>query len=157
MLVIDDATLPADPYMVRRAKQMARAFIEGLGPTDLAAVVFTRDNRHAQDFTRDRARLLAAAERLTAGLLGGAARPPTLMGARSSGPGPTALDSNYNLSSLKTLGRVAEHLEAIPMRRKVVAYLSIGVPVSPSEVAKVTAAGFEYMVNGEVENGICSP
>ena len=58
--------------MVRRARDMATAFIEGLGPTDLAAVVFTRDNRNAQDFTRDRARLLAAANRLSGGFLGGA-------------------------------------------------------------------------------------
>jgi len=122
VLVIDDATLPADPYMVRRARDMARAFIEGLGPTDLAAVVFTRDNRNAQDFTRDRARLLAAAGRLSSGFLGGTVPG---RGMRSMPVQPVTMDSNYYLSSLNTLRRVAEHLEAVPMRRKVVALHTI--------------------------------
>ncbi|MBA2304643.1 MAG: hypothetical protein H0W08_18700 [Acidobacteria bacterium] len=34
--------------------------IDRLGPADLAAVVFTRNNRSSQDYTIDRARLLAA-------------------------------------------------------------------------------------------------
>ena len=42
--------------------------IDQLGPEDLAAVVFTRDSRSAQDFTPDRARLLAAAETCAPGL-----------------------------------------------------------------------------------------
>jgi VWFA-related protein len=152
VLVIDDATLPADPYMVRRAREMARAFIEGLGPTDLAAVVFTRDNRNAQDFTRDRTRLLAAAGRLSSGFLG-ATFPGR--GMRSMPAGPVAMDSNYYLSSIKTLGRVAEHLEAVPMRRKIVAYLSIGLPVSPAEASEITLAGSgSTLVNGEIQHAM---
>src|SRR5262249_18868399 len=41
-------------------KAAARTFIAHLAPTDLAAVVFTGDNRRSQDFTTDRARLIAA-------------------------------------------------------------------------------------------------
>src|SRR5690606_23506748 len=51
VLVMDDATLPMDLVMLRNAKDAARRFVEQLGPTDRAAVVFTRDNRYAQDFT----------------------------------------------------------------------------------------------------------
>jgi len=157
VLVIDDATLPGNPYMVGRAKNMARAFIEGLGPTDLAAVVFTRDNRNAQDFTRDRARLLAAANRLSAGFLGGAGGgggrgvrlPPSLTAG-------VVMDSYYYLSSLNTLARVAEYLEAVPMRRKVVAYLSIGIPMSPADAAQITLAGTGSALGGEVHQALLS-
>ena len=155
VLVIDDATLPMDPYMVRRAREMATAFIEGLGPTDLAAVVFTRDNRNAQDFTRDRARLLAAASRLSGGFVGGAvpssrAGPP----GRPTSMDPVVMDSKYYLSSLATLGRVAEYLEAVPMRRKIVAYLSIGVPVSAADAAAITSPGEGGMIAGEINQAM---
>ncbi|MEX1129609.1 MAG: VWA domain-containing protein [Vicinamibacterales bacterium] len=154
VLLIDDATLPADPYMVRRARDTAKAFIEGLGPTDLAAVIFTRDNRNAQDFTRDRGRLLAAANRLSAGFLGGTS---ALTGMRGRPPGgAVAMDSNYFLASLNTLGRVAEHLEAVPMRRKVVAYLSIGVPVSLTDVSEITSVGSGSMLGGEIQQAMLS-
>lgn len=153
VLVIDDATLPMDPYMVRRAKEMATAFIEGLGPTDLAAVVFTRDNRNAQDFTRDRARLIAAANRLSGGFVGGAV-PSDRAGLRPGAAAPVVMDSKYYLSSLNTLGRVAEYLEAVPMRRKIVAYLSIGVPVSSSDAAQVTSAGGGSLIEGEIQQAL---
>lgn len=152
VLVIDDATLPMDAYMMRRARDMAKAFIEALGPTDLAAVVFTRDNRHAQDFTRDRARLLAAASRLSGGFLGGAA--PARGMFRPPASDPVVMDSNYYLSSLRTLARVAEHLEAVPMRRKIVAYLSIGVPVSASQAAEINMAGGGSLISGEIQQAM---
>ena len=41
---------------------------------DRAAVVFTRDNRHAQDFTADRARLLAAVDSYSVGFTGSTRR-----------------------------------------------------------------------------------
>ena len=154
VLVIDDATLPMDPYMVRRAREMATAFIEGLGPTDLAAVVFTRDNRNAQDFTRDRARLLAAANRLSAGFLGGAAPVSVIGGRGAASTAPIVMDSSYYLSSLNTLGRVAEYLEAVPMRRKIVAYLSIGVPVSGAEAAAISLAGGDSLIAGEINQAM---
>ena len=41
-----------------------------MGPSDVASVAFTRDNRHAQDFTSDRARLLKAIDSFTVGFRG---------------------------------------------------------------------------------------
>jgi hypothetical protein len=91
LLVIDDANYasfngPADPplkvgpinsrsrptpqasslTLVESVKAAARTFIAHLAPTDLAAVVFTGDNRRSQEFTTDRARLIAAVNQTTA-------------------------------------------------------------------------------------------
>jgi VWFA-related protein len=142
-MVIDDATLPPDPYMVNRARDTARDVIEKLGPGDLGAVIFTRDNRHAQDFTRNKPRLLAAAARTGYGFVGS-----------SVGPGVTvekaaALDMTHYLASLNTLERVAEHLEAVPQRRKVIAYLSVGVPVDMGGISTITLAGTESPLYGQ--------
>jgi VWFA-related protein len=60
VIIMDDVQTPPDPYMVNSAKTIARTIVDQLAPSDLASVVFTKDNRGAQDFTSDRARLLAA-------------------------------------------------------------------------------------------------
>jgi hypothetical protein len=52
--------------MIESLKSAARTFIAHLAPTDLAAVVFTGDNRRSQDFTTDRARLIAAVNQTSA-------------------------------------------------------------------------------------------
>lgn len=44
---------------------IAHAVVEGLGPDDMAAVVFAQDNRHAQDFTQDRVALRRAIQTYT--------------------------------------------------------------------------------------------
>lgn len=63
MLVVDDANLAHRE--VDQARQIARSVIDQLWPSDLAAIVFTGDNRHAEDFTTDHARLLTAVSRMT--------------------------------------------------------------------------------------------
>lgn len=60
VIIMDDAQTPMDPYMVNSAKTIARGIVDQLSPSDLASVVFTKDNRGAQELTSDRARLLAA-------------------------------------------------------------------------------------------------
>lgn len=67
VIVMDDAQTPFDPYMVNSGKSIGRAIVEQMDPSDLAAVVFTKDNRGAQDFTSDRALMLAAIESFHAG------------------------------------------------------------------------------------------
>jgi len=140
VLVIDDATLPNDPAMVRTAKMAARAFVEKLGPTDRTAIVFTRDNRHAQDFTYDKGRLLAAVERTTAGnLAAGVTNPNFIPGARPVvGPVGKASDLSYYLSSLSTLARVSEYLGTVRLRKKAIAWLSVGVPLDSDALSEVT-------------------
>ena len=60
VIIMDDAQTPPEAYMVDNAKKIARAIVDNLSPSDLASVVFTKDNRGAQDLTSDRARLMAA-------------------------------------------------------------------------------------------------
>jgi VWFA-related protein len=67
VIVMDDAQTPFDPYMVSSGKQIARAIVDNLSPSDLACVLFTKDNRGAQDFTSDRALLTAAIDSFRSG------------------------------------------------------------------------------------------
>jgi hypothetical protein len=55
VLLLDDSMVPFDPYMVRTARETALGVVNRLGPGDLAAVVFSRDNRHAQSSRMTRA------------------------------------------------------------------------------------------------------
>jgi VWFA-related protein len=120
VLVLDDATLPPDPAMVETTKRIGRQVIEGLGPGDLLSVVYTADNRRPQDFTTDRAKLSAAVERITGGI---SAHPWYL-----------------NASSIGTLNGVMEYLKTLPERRKVVVYVSVGVPIDHAAMAPVLAS-----------------
>ncbi len=64
LLILDDSTIQSSPRALNTARDIARNVIDGFGESDLAAVVFTRDNRNAQDFTADRARLKARGEQI---------------------------------------------------------------------------------------------
>ena len=67
LIIIDDATIQPDLQAQQNVRTISSHAIDRLGPSDLAAVIFTRDNRHSQDFTADRGRLLAASGKFTAG------------------------------------------------------------------------------------------
>jgi len=68
MILVDDASfgnVTLFPSQLALLKETARTVIRHLGPSDLAAVFFTGDNRHGQEFTADHARLLAAVNAAT--------------------------------------------------------------------------------------------
>jgi VWFA-related protein len=65
VILLDDFGVPLDPSAVQFSKNIARAAIDQLGPADLAAVVYTFMRNKGQEFTTDRARLLAAVDRFT--------------------------------------------------------------------------------------------
>src|SRR5688572_15434975 len=67
VLILDDGLIPFDPWILKTAKSIATKTVEQLQAGDLAAIVFTRDNRVPQDFTADKAKLLAAVARLDYG------------------------------------------------------------------------------------------
>lgn len=67
VIIMDDAQTPMDPSMANNARTIARCIVDSLSPSDLAAVVFTKDNRGAQDFTSDRTRLLEAVDSFHSG------------------------------------------------------------------------------------------
>src|SRR5579871_6717839 len=60
VLVIDDAMIPFEPWIIQQTKKAARSVIQRLSPNDRAAVVLTEASGYAQDFSGDRLRLLAA-------------------------------------------------------------------------------------------------
>ena len=69
VVVIDETHLPiTDPLAVRMTKMIGRMAIDGLGPTDLAAVVYTFPSnlRKGQEFTTDRVLLTTAVDRFVA-------------------------------------------------------------------------------------------
>ena len=118
VLVMDDATPELNVFALASAKKIARSVIDKLGPADLMSVVFTRDNRHAQDFTADRRKLLAAVDSFT-------------MGFRGAG-GPDTLWFQY---SVNALSEASNFLIALPERRKAIVYVGQGVPFDPDELA----------------------
>ena len=115
VLVLDDAQVRMQPAMNQAVKEIGRRIIDRLGPSDLASVVFTRNNSGAQPFTSDRSRLLKAVEGFRAGFGG------------SSGGGDPSADYFFK-SSLLTLKYVAESMAEADQRRKAVIYVSPGVP-----------------------------
>lgn len=64
IIVMDDSFSgqSLDPFNRAEAKRIAHAVIDALAPGDRAAVIFSQDNRHAVDFTADRAALREAVE-----------------------------------------------------------------------------------------------
>jgi hypothetical protein len=92
-------------FEINATKAIARRVIDRLGPKDLACVVFTGNNRHAQDFTSDRAKLVAAVDRFNF----------------TSMPGWLA--TKY---STHTLSRALEYLQQVPERRASIVYVSVG-------------------------------
>jgi VWFA-related protein len=127
VIVMDDMTIPALPEMLNSARDIGRKLIDQMGPTDLTAVVFTRSNREAQDFTNDRGRLLAALDKFTVG---------------GGDPNDDALvQTHYFVSSIGTLRRASELLMSVPQRRKAVVFISVGIPYDQEAAAEVVLAG----------------
>ena len=119
VIVLDDGLMPASAgqYVPRYARRV----IDGLGPNDLAAVVYIVNKRSDQTFTHDRSRLLAAVERYQ----GGAASPGSL-GSALSELAPRML--------VDTLGDLSDGLSALPARRKAIVLISVGLDLALSKV-----------------------
>ncbi len=115
VIVLDDANVSTvgrnfnEPVV--RSKAAANAIIDRLGPNDLATVIFTRDNRGAQEFTSDHVKLRAAVEKMTFGFKG------SLL---------------FDIYAIETLKQVIDALAAIPGRRKAIFDISVGAAVDPS-------------------------
>jgi VWFA-related protein len=114
-IVMDDAMTPPDPRVMGTAKEIARGIIDRLGPGDEAAVVFTMFSRASQAFTSDRARLVAAIEGFQP---------------RHTSRGAEHPDTAAAIASAESLGSVVDYLTASRDRRKVVAFISPGAPIS---------------------------
>jgi VWFA-related protein len=144
VMVIDDAMIPNTPFVVQQTKKAARAVVDRLSPADRMAVVLTAESRHAQDFTTSRASLLAAIERVRPGYatyffgwnnyarpISGAFRPPVQ---NDDDIGPREW-------SFGTLVQVADALIASPERRKVLVYITPGIPINGTAAGAKLADG----------------
>jgi VWFA-related protein len=126
VMVIDDI-MASDPFAARSAKEIGRQAIEPISATDLVAVTYMGRAERGQEFTHDRARLLAAVERFV-----------------TAGPGrfgPTLLDAagwDRYVKALWALRDLVETLGNVPERRKAVLWITPGFgtdPGSPQEYA----------------------
>ena len=138
VMVMDDA-MTRDPQLVEPARRIGRTVINSMGPADLAAVVYTAQNQHSQDFTSDRSRLLSAVERMRSGLAPGAG--DTL-----------GMEPTLRSYSIGTLAKASEYLRAIEGRRKILVYVSVGVPIDWEDItAPVTNLGEKGVTVGDKE------
>jgi VWFA-related protein len=126
VIVLDDATIPPSPLFVSNAKLIARRIVDRLSVADRAAVVFTRHSRNGQDFTTSRTRLVTAIETLSSGF--------NFTGGLGSRATP---DDYWWESSVITLLTVAKYLAEVPDRRKVLVYISVGLPIDTGILAGV--------------------
>jgi VWFA-related protein len=141
VIVIDDGSFgqiddAIDIRAIAKARDVARAALNELGPDDLAAVVFTENNHSAQSFTTDRQRLLTAIEKSAIFPAPRSASEEDVLGFRRG--------SCYCGScSIEALGRVAEALRSLPDQRKILIYISNGVAV-PIDKAEGPEMGMTY-------------
>ena len=115
LIAMDDAVFFGDQNAWHRMKEIARGVVDHMNPNDQAAVIFSQANQYSQDFTSDRARLLAAID------------------AFPLNPGiPASLGMLYSVGLLE---RATDFLGEVPERRKSIFYIGTGVPFSVLEAA----------------------
>jgi VWFA-related protein len=125
IIVMDDAMVPPSQEAIVNAKRVGKDVVDRLGPDDLAAVVFTRDNRNTQDFTHDHARLLAAIDHMSGGFAG-------MQGETGA---------YYEQSSLSAVAQAAELLINVQDRRKALVYITPGVAIPMADMAPLQVTG----------------
>jgi hypothetical protein len=143
VLLIDDysvmtgGTATAGAWAVAKVRETARTLIDALDPNDLAAVVFTFDNRAAQSLTLDRRRLRTALER-SAIFPGSSIDDETEAEAESSTSQESAGQAGVcPLCTLRSLRQVTEALQAFPDRRKDVIFISRGFSLRGPEETRI--------------------
>ena len=136
-IVLDDNNTPYDdPAAETALRTAARYIVDGLGPSDLAAIVYVQDAGKTQDFTDDREKLLAAIDKFQAHM-------PEWVGPTPIGPGPGGGDMVQRFApsmartrcqrtqpAIPTLDTVVARLAIVPQRRKTLIFLGPGVPIS---------------------------
>jgi VWFA-related protein len=138
-IVFDDMNLPSDDAeIVRSARETARAIVDRLGPSDVAAVVYAHNAGRTQDFTNDRTRLLDAIDRfqVSSESVFDPVRtgPPRPIGTDSLQWSPQLARSPCMLGepAIPALDTVTSRLATAPGRRKTIVFLSVGIGLSLS-------------------------
>ena len=121
VIVLDDGRSIGLPSFQRRETiRTAEAFVELMGPKDLAAVVFTEQVKLSQNLTNDRARLLKAIRSLPlSNVTSGQSYVQPVASVRSKNFGAPC---NSNKETLQLFQAIVEHLSTLPDRRKAIVY-----------------------------------
>jgi VWFA-related protein len=134
-IVIDDWNLPWDARdIVRATREAARYFVDQLGPSDVAAIVYPADAGRTQDFTSDRDKLLEAIDRYDP-----RAHPYALPTPQGAGPWGGDMAQRYSPALMRsqcvrnqplvpTLETLVARMAVVPERRKSLVLLSVGTP-----------------------------
>src|SRR5579871_374108 len=149
VLLIDDALLPNDPRIVANAKKVTHQIVDRLGPGDRMSVLFTEGARQAQDFTGDHEKLQVAVDKMHTGravwTLGWEAiqsRDVQMQLDRNHNPHPGPdPDAAVRDASFATLQMVSDALLSSPERRKVLIYVSPGVPANAGMAGQSLESG----------------
>jgi VWFA-related protein len=155
VIMLDDGSFGgvgvADVLAVEKMRAVAHAAVDELGPDDSAAVVYSENNRTAQSLTTDRTRLQRAIDRsLILPSNSTAQRVDTTGGLPSMTQDQADRLNDPNgvergsclcgLCSIEALQHVAESLQSVSGQRKVLLYISNGVPVTLERSPTVEAA-----------------
>lgn len=138
VLFLDDAT-PSPTGEERQAKEIAGRLIDGLGPGDVAGVIFAAHPSGLQALTTDRAVLKAAVGRYRQ-RVGQWSTSSSDTGGRLTRGGYDRFDSAATAlyrTTLQSLQRLIGRLAAVEDRRKAVVMISAGVPFAPPEPRKI--------------------
>ena len=135
-IVFDDRYLPDDDTTIAvMTREAARHAIEQMGPSDIAAVIYSQESGKTQDFTSDREKLFAAIDRFDP-------KAPAWVGPTPrSNPAPEGDMQRFSTvlmrsqcareePSIPTLDAVVSRMASVPKRRKSLLFFSIGVPLN---------------------------
>ena len=147
-IVIDDMSLlRADRGMVLAAREIGRGLLDRLAPSDLAAVVLSRNGALTQDFTTDRWKLRQAVEALD-------------LGSRPSLPSPLppGFDPGMAWSAcdkatpvLPVLDIVVSRLATAPERRKTIFLVSVGTDLNAANAGRMPSGAPRDCANARHE------
>ena len=145
VIVMDDGLIPQDPFAIQSSKKIAASIIDKLGPGDLTAIVFTGDNRKTQDFTSDKNKLRAALDRFN----------PGLAGYRFGLDSGTNEDIWFYQSTIRTLDGIADHLGSVANQRKMIFWISPGVPMDLAGAVPTDKDGCPVPTRWDMKTGGC--
>jgi VWFA-related protein len=146
VIVMDDGLIPQDPFAIQSSKKIAASIIDKLGPDDLTAIVFTGDNRKTQDFTSDKSKLRAALDKFN----------PGLASYRFGLDAGTNEDIWFYQATIRTLDGIADHLASVSGQRKMVFWISPGVPMDLGGAVPRDKDGCAVPERWDPKTGVCT-
>jgi VWFA-related protein len=120
IIVLDDAMTVANTFQVQYTIRAARAFVEGLQPDDLVAVVYSERSVHNQELTADRDLVLKAIDQFRPAFAG-----------HARGLGIRIPNVLPNTASARTVRAAVERLQEVPHVRGAVLLISPGLQSQP--------------------------